>query len=520
MAFLENLKDATNYTITENGALTHRSTHSDLLDMFAFGGAYRNRSDEDCLLLFKKAFAENHVNAIKCLFYLRDCRGGQGERRFFHICFHWLCNERPDMALLVLKLIPIYGRWDDLYTCTWGTPLQTNALELIKNQLMLDMQCKTPSLLAKWIKSENTSSKESRAKAHATREYLGLTHKEYRQMLTKLRAKINVLETLMSANRWDEIEFDKIPSKAGFVYRNAFARHDIIKEKYKAFAESKETKVNAKTLYPYECVKQARDKMGWSDLYWRHKPQADLYDTERLMINKYWDNLEDYFKNSSFNALCVCDTSGSMTSYGKSTSPIDVAISLSLYCAEKAKGPFHGHYISFSSIPQLIETEGVDFCDKVSRIYSTNLCENTNIEGVFDLLLETAITNKVSQDDLPQNIIIISDMEFDSAAANYGWMSRGNNFRSFTKANADTLLEEISKKWAAAGYVMPHLVFWNVDARHNNIPMIGNGNISYVSGFSPSIFQTLMSGKTGYELMMETLRSERYQEIENALLNF
>lgn len=523
MSYLDNLKNATNFTHTENGAVTHKTTHSDLLDMFALGGAYRNRDDLDCVNLFKNAFEENPVYALKCLFYLRDCRGGQGERRFFRVCFRWLSFAHSNVAKAVLPLIPEYGRWDDLYYCTWNTGVVDNALDLIRDQLMLDMQCKTPSLLAKWVKSENTSSRESRKMAQATREHLGLTHKEYRQMLSKLREKIKVLEVLMSANRWDEIEFDKIPSKAGLVYKNAFARRDIIKEKYKTFATSKDTKVNAKTLYPYEVVKEARNVTNGS-FYNSHINRYDFdtiqKDVNRAMINKYWDNLTDYFDGCNFNALCVCDTSGSMTGYGKNVAPIDVAISLSLYCAEKAGGPFANHYISFASKPQLIRTTGYDFVDKVHNIYKTNLVDNTNIEGVFDLLLDTAIKNKVSQEDLPQNIIIISDMEFDAAAYNYsyGWDYRVP-FKSFNKNNAETLLEGIARKWQSHGYQMPHLIFWNVDARQNNIPMIGNGPISYVSGFSPVIFQTIMSGKTGYDLMMEKLSSERYNLIYKAMLD-
>ena len=505
MSYLNNLKDATNYTYTENGAVTHKSTRSDLLDMFALGGAYRNRSDIECVSLFEKAFIENRLYALKCLFYMRDCRGGQGERRFFRVCYRWLSFHYPEIASTLLPFVPEYGRWDDLYYCTWNTKVMDDALELIKNQLFLDMECKTPSLLAKWVKSENTSSKESREFAHVTRHYLGLTHKEYRQMLSKLRAKINIVEALMSANRWDEIEFDKIPSKAGLKYKNAFARRDIIKEKYKAFALDKNTKVNAKTLYPYECVKAARKATAYS---WHPSPTIDV---DRAMINKYWNNLTDYFNGCNFNALCVCDTSGSMTGWGNSdVAPIDIAISLSLYCAERAGGPFANHYISFASEPQLIETSGVDFVEKVDRIYKTNLIDNTNIKAVFNLLLETALKNKTPQEDLPQNIIIISDMEFDAACN--GWHS----YTNVNKKNVDTLLESIAKEWAAWGYTMPHLIFWNVDARQNNIPMLGNGPISYVSGFSPSIFQTIMTGKTGYELMMEALNSARYAAIDEA----
>ena len=343
-----------------------------------------------------------------------------------------------------------------------------------------------------------------------------MNHKQYRKTLAVLRERINVLERLMSENRWDEIEFDKIPSRAGLIYKNAFARHDLEREQseknvttYAEFAKSKETKVNAKALYPYECVAEAL-KLFRTGSYWNMRELPAMDDTNRLMVNKYWQNLEDYFNGATFNGIAVIDTSGSMVR-DDAGAPINVAISLGLYCAERAHGPFAGHYISFASRPQLIKTEGVDFVDKVQRIYKTNLVDDTNIEATFDLMLNTAIQNRCSQDDLPQNVIIISDMEFNGATG-CGWYSRNNN--GFNTDNAETLLEGIAKKWAAHGYEMPHLIFWNCDARQNNIPMIGNGRISYVSGMSPTIFETIMSGKTGYDLMMEKLNTERYAVIQ------
>lgn len=502
-ALLNGMKDATNYTLTENGGITHVTTKSDLLDMFAMGAAMRSRSDADVILMFMKAFQENPSYALKCLFYIRDVRGGQGERRFFRVIMKWLAENHTDAARRNLQYVPEFGRWDDLYVFV-GTPLQNDALQIMKDQLELDVQCKTPSLLAKWMKSENTSSVDSRRLGGITRKFLGMNHKQYRKTLSILRERINVLERLMSENRWDEIEFDKIPSKAGLKYKNAFARRDIIKAKYEAFAKNTETKVNAKALYPYEVVDQAikcgRISNGWSIRY----RDYDLNDVDRLMVNKYWDNLADYFNGATFNGIAVVDTSGSMTR-GDAAAPINVAISLGMYCAEKAKGPFANHYISFASRPQLIETKGVDFVDKVQRIYRTNLVDDTNIEAVFDLLLDTAIKNHCTQDDLPQNVIIISDMEFNMAV-NDRWYNPG----SVTRNNVETVLEGKAREWARHGYQMPHLIFWNVDARQNNIPMLGNGPISYVSGMSPSIFETIMSGKTGYDLMMEKLNSERY----------
>lgn len=508
---LNAMKKENNFTYTENGAVTRRSSNNSLLDLFAVGASYRTRSEEDCILLFKNAFDEDPTYAMKCLFYIGDIRGGQGERRFFRVVSKWLANNHTEVMRRNLKYIPEYRRWDDLYAFV-GTKLEQEAFSLMHEQVALDLQCKTPSLLAKWLKSENTSSAESRALANKTRVAFGLNHRQYRKMLSYLREKINVVERLMSAGKWDEIEFDKIPSKAGFIYRNAFARHDIERMKsekqvrtYEDFMKDNTTKVNAKDLYPYEVVEKAYNYCrshsgigyGYSWVRRYEAPKQDLSDVERLAINKYWDNLQDYFNGCSLNALCVVDTSGSMIG-----TPINVAISLGLYAAERARGPFAGHYVSFSSRPQLIETAGVDFVDKVRRIYQTNLCDNTNIEATFDMLLNTAIKNYCRQEDLPKSIVVISDMEFDAARGYYSYVPRPQDHA--------TLMENIKRKWERAGYQMPNLVFWNVNARQDNIPMKVEDGISFVSGFSPVLFEQIMKGKTAFDLMFDKLDSERY----------
>ena len=500
--FMNAMNNANNYAITENGALTHKSTMSGLLDMFALGGAYRTRSDADCILLFKKAYEEDALRALKCLFYLRNVRGGQGERRFFRVVLKWLAKNHPEDVIRNLENIPFYGRWDDLYALV-GTPVEDKMFYLMKQQLVLDLKSKTPSLLAKWLKSENTSSHESRQLATLTRKKFNLTSREYRKALSSLRERIRVLERLMSAGRWDEIEFDKIPSRAGMIYRNAFARHDIERQKtgkttYENFMKDTKTKVNAKALYPYECVAAATDIMRES-LDWCSDFEPALDDVNRLAINKYWENLTDYFKGATFNGIAVVDTSGSMRG-SEASAPINVAISLGLYCAEHNKGPFAGHYISFSSRPQWIATEGVDFCDKVARIYRTNLCENTDIEATFDLLLNIALRPDVKKKDIPQNVIIISDMEFDAARQ---W-----------KGNSGTLMEHIADKWRTWGLKMPNLIFWNVQARQNNIPMTVKDGITFVSGFSPALFEQIMKGKTAFELMLDVLDGEMYARIK------
>ena len=507
--FLNEMKNNANYTRTENGALAHKSTLNSVYDMFALCGAYRNRSDEDCILMFKNAFEEDKNLGLKCLFYLADCRGGQGERRFFRVCFKWLAEKYPTVAAKNIELIPEFRRWDDiLYSCI-DTPAEEAALDFIKKQLNLDIECKTPSLLAKWLPSENASSAETKRMGNIVREYLGLTHKQYRKVLSELRSRINIVEKLMSENRWEEIEFDKIPSKAGLIYKNAFARRDIIAKKYEEFAKDENTTVNAATLYPYEVVAKATENCDC--FFW---DQPELSDTERAMIEKYWNNLKDYFDGKQSNMLCVVDTSGSMTG-DKASAPINVAISLGMYCAERAGGPFKDHYISFSSRPKLIHIEGIDFVDKVRRIYRTNLCENTNLTGTFDMLLDIADHPATREEDIPETICVISDMEIDSMSdwsAKDGDLSRIMNGWGREWKSAKIEMEKIRQKWARHGHKLPKLVYWNVDARNNTI--LDNGpDITYVSGMSPVIFEAVLTGKTGWDLCLEKLLSKRYEQV-------
>lgn len=368
-------------------------------------------------------------------------------------------------------------------------------------------------LIFKWLKSENTSSKESCKLGTLTRKKLGLSARQYRKMLSWGRKKTKVLERIMSDNDWDSIDFSKIPSRAGMIYRNAFAKHDIERQKagkatYESFIKDTSSKVNAKTLYPYECVAEAVKAMHTDiDHWYRSYANVPLDDLNRLAVNKYWENLTDYFNGANFNGIAVVDTSGSMTGR-EASAPINVAISLGLYCAEHNKGPFAGHYISFSSRPQWIATEGVDFCDKVDRIYRTNLCENTDIEATFDLLLNIALRPDVKKEDIPQNVIIISDMEFDQARGMY------NYNRFISEQNYSTLMEHIADKWRTWGLKMPNLIFWNVQARQNNIPMTIKDGITFVSGFSPALFEQIMKGKTAIDLMLDVLDGEMYARVK------
>ena len=503
--FLNQMTKDSNITRTENGGVTHKSTESKVLDMFAVGGAYRTRSDEDVILLFKNAFEEDRLLAMKCLFYLRDIRGGQGERRFFRTAFRWLCNEYPQVAKANLENVSEYGRWDDLIYVAEGTQVQTAAFNIIKHQLALDIQCKTPSLLAKWMPSQNASNADTKRLGHVLANFLGMTSREYRKTLSILRERINVLERLMSANRWDEIEFDKIPSKAGLIYRNAFARRDILAKKYETFAKSKDTKVNADVLYPHDVAHRA----------FAMRYNTNLEDPTRLMLQKYWDNLKDFYNGREENGIAVIDVSGSMIG-----TPMEAAVSMGAYIADKAHGPFANHFITFSAHPELVRFEGVDIVDKLNRCVQADWGMNTNVQAVFDMLLNIAMKQGVKAEDMPDKLFIFSDMEFDECVTfgtpaairknTWGHYDCGGTVRDENEVNSD--LELIAMKWAAVGYKLPKVIFWNLAARQNRIPAIGEG-FSYVSGFSPSMIDAIFSGKDGYDLMVEKLMSKRYSAV-------
>ena len=500
--FMNTLKDNTNFKYTEKGDITHKTSKSDVLDMFALGGSYRNREDNDVILLFKNAYEENPELALKCLFYLRDIRGGQGERRFFRVAFKWLCEKHIKSAKKNLINVSEYGRWDDLIYVAVSTPLQNEAFAIIKHQLALDVNCKTPSLLAKWLPSQNASNNETKKLGHIMAKYLGISNKQYRKTLSTLRERIKVLERLMSSNRWDEIEFDKIPSKAGLIYKNAFARRDILAKKYEAFAKDATTKVNAEALYPQEIAERIFNSCGYGS--WSKR--TILSETDRLMLQKYWDNLKDFYNGREENGIAIVDVSGSMTG-----TPMNAAVSLGAYIAEKAHGPFANHFITFSNHPQLVKFKGVDIVDKFIRCSNADWGGTTNLRAVFDLLLETAKNQNTRVEDMPTRLYIFSDMEFDSCVSFSGRDNWGY-YKIASENSIQTGLESIKEQWAREGYKLPQVIFWNLNARNNNIPAIGEG-FSYVSGFSPSMIDCILTGKDGYDLMLEKLMSKRYETV-------
>lgn len=472
---LNALKKEGNKTLTENGAPAFVSTQSHVLDFFALGGALRNRPENETISIFSKAFAEDQTLALKALFYFRDCRSGQGERQTFKTILKFLANTHSDKLKPLIKYIPEYGRWDDMFVLI-GTPLEREMFEIIALQLEADIASDKPSLLAKWMKSENTSSEESTMIARKFMKEYGLTAKEYRRMLTHLRSEIKIVEDQMSRNKWKEIKYEFVPSKAGLNYKKAFLKHDRLRySKYISDVLEGKSKINASVLYPYEIAEKILDG-----------EQSDTFEA-------LWKSLPNYV-NKDENSIVVADTSGSMR--GR---PLAVSVSLALYFAERNKGAFGNHFITFSSKPKLQEVIGRTLYEKITNLSNADWDGNTDIEAVFNLILNTAIKHNLKQKDMPKKIYIISDMEFDACAENAG----------------ATVFNLMLNKYAKNGFELPEIVFWNVNARANSLPVtLNDKGVQLVSGCSPVIFKQVVSGLSAYDLMIEILNSKRYENIK------
>ena len=403
---------------------------------------------------------------------------GQGERRVFRIGLQVLSEYYPEETKKLLELIPEYGRWDDILYLE-----NTDIKNFILTKLRADYESETPSLLAKWLPSENASSKKTKVTAKALRKYLGFGSKKYRKLLSGLRNDLNLVESKMSSKQWNTINYSGVPSKANLKYKDAFAKHDAVRySKYLESVEKGEAKINTSTIFPYEIVNKARGK-------------------NNKTLEMLWKNLPNYVREDD-KGIVVADVSASMSGM-----PMDVSVSLAMYFAERNKGPFANKFITFSGRPELQEVSGATLNQKIRNLERAHWEMNTNLQAVFDLILNTAKQNNVSQKDLPNTIYIVSDMEFDEASSGWGEKDKTN-------------FEVIKQKYSEAGYEMPVLVFWNVDSRQKNVPVKQNKNgVILVSGCSPSIFKMVMEKTTPYKFMINILNSPRYKLIDEKIFN-
>lgn len=505
------LMEAGNVSVTENGAVGYRTTGKELLDLNFAVSSLRSATEQDIVHHFLKAYFENKLLAMKWLFFARDVRGGLGERRLFRVAMRFVAEYDPDFVAKLIPLIAEYGRYDDMWELLDSEKLRPIVLSCIRSKLQLDLEnCsggRPISLLAKWLPSANASSVETKRYAKIIREYLNLSEAKYRKTLSSLRKYLDVVERKMSAKQWGEIDYEAVPSRANLLYNKAFLRNDELRRRdFLSKLERGEAKINSTVLYPHDIVHKYSASYGWGI------SRINPYDTA---LEAMWKGLPDMVQGNG-STIVVADGSGSMgvnVGGGSGVTALEVANSLAIYFAEHSSGEFKDKYITFSEHPQLVDfSSAKSLRDKLAIAMSHSEVANTNIEAVFDLILHTAVKYGMSQDQIPANILVISDMEFDRCAV------CGFERHSYNRVSAN-LFKTIEQKYHRAGYQLPRLVFWNVNSRTGTIPVRENDmGVALVSGFSVNVCKMIMSGKTDpFECLLETINSERYQPVENAL---
>lgn len=463
-----------NDSITEKGMTTNSTSLNSCVDMYFMAGAARHWTNAEIETLFQKALAEDPLTALKLMFWVRDVRGGAGERNFFRVCLAYLEKYYLGYLRKNVNLVPEYGRWDDLFHLN-----KDIYMPLIKDGL-----AKEDGLLGKWMPRKGNV-------ANVIRKSLGLTPKEYRKMVVSLSQTV---EQLMCANQFDGINYGHVPSVAMNKYRKAFYKKDAGRfAEYIADVKSGVAKMCASAIYPYQLY----------DAFLKARNQADID-----AIEAQWYSLPNYMEGSIERILPMIDTSGSMDFYG--ALPARAGWSLGIYISERNESIFKDAFLTFSTNPKMVYLKGT-VSERIRAIRNVEWKGTTNIEAAFELLLSKAIENNITEAEMPTSILILSDMQFDPAKSSY-------NPKAY---------EMMKIHYAAAGYKLPKIIFWNLRAEIGNVTASAfDENVVLVSGFSPSGLKAVLNGEeirpdekvepkkeTPYEVMMRVIGGDRYSTV-------
>lgn len=498
--------NASKMTYTENGARTFTTSCNSCLDFFSVSGALRQADESRIIELFEKAFNEDPLLAIEILFYTRDIRsGGLGEKRVFRLATKHLpqivsSNNLSLNRHALYDNIVRFGSWKDLFEIFQIEEIGEYVAEKMKSH----MKSEKYDLLEKWAPSIGGSKNRQ---AEYLAKLCGITPKQYRKYLSAARAQLKVVETFMCANRWSDIEYDRLPSKASLIYKNSFLSHD--NDRYRSFlkdvALGKKT-INTRTLYPYEIVRE----------YFKSRLPFDMHigdiKDEDASLEVMWNNLPDYVDKTNGNAIVVADTSGSM--YGD---PILVSISLAIYLAERNSGKFHNEFMTFSSEPSFISLDGCESLkDKVAKVFETDWGVTTDLVRVFKEILDAGNRYHLPESEMPKTVYVVTDMEFDRAVVIHSSKSQ-NLGSSFTP----TVYETVKELYKASGYELPSIIFWNVNSHQNNVPVVRDEiGTALVSGCSPSLFKTVVTKDIDpTKMMLQLLGScKEWEEAARSIL--
>lgn len=455
---------------TTNGMRARKSTASACVDLFFKIGASRGK---DITKDFVAAYVENKEIALRIAQWARDARGGAGERELFRQILKYLDKHDPDAAAKLLMKVPEIGRWDDIFVVE-SKNLKTQAFTMLGDALR-----EKNGLAAKWTPRQGKLAVE-------IRNFFGMSPKFYRKSLVEMT---KVVEQDMCAKRWDEINFSHVPSVAAARYKKAFYRNT---EKYAEYVaalvkgDDPKVKVNVGAVYPYDVLK------GVVGHY-----QTDYNKTQLDLVEKQWEALENFVGDA--NVLPLVDVSGSMSvAVGKNDklSALTIAVSLGLYLADKNQGKFKDTFLTFSGTPQLLHLKG-NILQKVKQMVTSNWDMNTNLVKAMEKILKTAKEGNVPQEEMPSMLLILSDMQFDQCAR-----------------FDDSAMRMIERKFEEAGYTVPQIVFWNLNA-HDNVPVkYDKKGVALVSGFSPAIMKAVLAGNaedfTPEGVMLKAIMVDRY----------
>lgn len=499
--FSEAVEATQNQARTFNDAATNYSSLDACLDLFFIIGTRDGNYNSQ----FELAWQQNYDMAARIALWARDARGGSGERKTFRNVLKYMEQAHPNELLKLLPKIPEVGRWDDLLIFNDG-PVKTAAYSLIEKALKVDRN----GLCAKWMPREkqapskayrykvnpyrtpkeksasgtlSAGKKKNAVLATELRKFMSLSSRDYRHLLSSLS---KVVETDMCAKKWDQINYNHVPSLASARYQKAFNKHDSARyATWKEGLKTGETKVNAATLFPYDCMKAVNNG-------------------DQVVAQAQWDALPNYIKEGE-RIIPMCDVSGSMTAWGYygqraapkiTVSPMDICVSLGLYVADKQDGAFKDLVLTFSGQPEILKLTG-NLITKMNKLKSATWGMNTNICAAFTKILKLAVQNNVPNDEMPTMLLVLSDMEFDSCVH-----------------HDQTAFKFAQQEFEAAGYSLPKIVFWCLNSRVGNVPVtFKQDGTALVSGFSPAILKSVLAVEAfnPETVMLQAIMQDRYK---------
>lgn len=462
------LAPATTTTTTWNGAVSHTTSGNARVDFFY--GALRGIEKERFVSLLSASYEENALHTLKMVAYIRDCRGGKGERQIGRWALEWLAaNHEKELSHNLKHYIGEYGRFDDPMAMM-GSPVEKDALELLRTQLIQDLATlkedngkRSISLCAKWIPSEKKALDKKLKMNKKLSKHMGISPAALRKVyLAPLREKLRIIERAMCANEWETIDFSKVPSVAMHIHgkpEHAFQRN--LPEKFAAWKTSLakgEVKVNAKVLFPHQVVAQ----------YLSRNEVDELLEAQwKVMVE------EASAMGSMKKTLVLSDVSCSM-----SGTPMEVSIALGLLVSSLALDEYKDLVLTFESNPKFHHVVGANLYERVRNLSAAPWGGSTDFAAAFRAVLALAKKNQLSEDQMPDRLIVVSDMQFNQADHNF-----------------ETNYQVLKREFEEAGYGVPHLVFWNVNGSVKDVPTFsGEAKVSLVSGFSAAILKSVLSG--------------------------